>query len=229
MNQQRIEAIYGELSQITVQMAADPRQRGAGYVAAIIKEITDAIENVNEIEVEIERDFAKARDDLRLKKLEFETLLEIKLTSPEIQRLEISYQEKIARAKLAVEEDIRVQTAQAMREAGQEPPNEIPTIRREIVDLENQEEDLRALKRVVGEKRAHLKGKDSAVRLQNNAIATEMGLFRGPPQEANSQRESNPPRRGRRRATGQTEADPSWNQLSGDEAQAEHREEQDQT
>lgn len=213
MTPERIEEIYGRITEVDVILAPEPRERGPGYICSTIVEIQEKDNELTGILQEVTRQLNETQKQLRVRELETRVRTREKLLASVISELEgVSQVEKLARVSQYIEQD-RLREAVASAPTGLTIPTSIPSLEQEICDLQNEEGSLKALKESVLERKKHLKSKDSAVRLQQAAMDTAARLFgRGngmiPTENQTRDRE-------RRRVTGNVQVDPSFEELSG--------------
>lgn len=210
MDAARYDQILREVCDMHVRIHADPRTQGSGYVSSKICEVNEAVDKVNGFAQEVEVALARSRNELRDFELESKMFFEAAMM--ELMETEgYAYQEKVIKARAEATRKIKDKRIQESMEAGN-PITEVDCIDKEIVALKKEEENLRALKTMVDEKRAQLKATDSQIRLQNTSIETEMRMFGGAPVPQNN--------RGRGRTpTGAQQQDNQWSELTAQRAE----------
>lgn len=214
MDQSRINEIYELVGAVHVALAEDPRVMGPGYVSRTIQRCREADEHVNGLYTEVQQELSRLRQELSLKTLDRKVRMRAKLMSAEIRGLEISANERHAHAEASLEIEYKAEVRARYEQANVTPPVEIMTLEAEMVDLENQIEASRTLLDVINEKKGSLNKTDSAVRLQEKAMETEVRVFGGPPSPTT-------PRIGRGgRTNGPVNADPTWGALTGNPPEA---------
>lgn len=213
MTPEHIEAIYTRITEVDVILAPEPRERGPGYICSTIVDIQEKDNELTGILQEVSKELNEIQKQLRIRDLEMRVRIREKLLAPVIAELEgVSQVEKLARVAQYIEKD-RLREAISATQTGEIPPIAIPSLEQEICDLQNTEGTLKVLKESILERKKHLKSKDSAVRLQQAAMDTAARLFG---RSNGTIPTENPARdRERRRATGNVQVDPSFEELAG--------------
>lgn len=208
MEQQRINEIYELAGAIHVQLSEDPRVMGPGYVSRTIQRCREADEQVNGLYTEVQQELSRLRQEHSLKELDRKVRLRAKLMSADIRSLEIAANERHAHAESALEREYQAEVRARYEQANELVPLVIMTLEQELVDVQNQIEAARTLLDVINEKKGSLNKTDSAVRLQEKAMETEVRVFGGPP----NTNVGRPPRGGR--PNGPITTDPTWGALT---------------
>jgi len=199
MTPQRIAEIYDKLTEIFVRMDSDPRVQGPLYILSKITEAAEKMLELNELWQETEKSWAQVRNQVR--SLEFELKQTSDFYLGELRELSVSFEEKRVISRQKAVQRIRVKRQQENPNL----PENAPSIEDEILQAKNLEEDLRALRSAIEDKKAHVKQVDSGIRLQEKTMNEE---------RASSSRAQ--PRN--MRATFRPEATEEWSQLAAEPA-----------
>ncbi len=181
------------LSSIHIELSSNPREEGPGYVSSKIQEVRRAASRLNDIASPILRDLGEAKARTNQLKLERESRKRNALSKISASQV-ASVAERQSLAEVMADQGFMEEQLVAMfiKKEGRKPTNndelkaflqtlsedQIPrTLDQEFLYWQGLKENLVLLTKAIDNKRHELKGHDAAIRLQHQAIDTELRAF----------------------------------------------------